>query len=147
MKPTYSVKQVNRTLCYECPPKEWPNDNRTICFPIIPSTIDWAETPVVIILVLSGLGFILCSLTITGLFVYGKHPLIKASSRELSGISVVGLTVVFSTSAVLIAEPTPMSCITVELVLALCTTVIYAPTLLKVSPKTLLECGLRVSQN
>ncbi|XP_038071735.1 metabotropic glutamate receptor-like [Patiria miniata] len=123
---------VNHTQCYRCPTKERPDANRTYCLPIIPSTISWTETPVLIILVLSGFGIVLCSLTITGLFVYGKHPLIKASSRELSSINVAGLTLTFLTCVVLLVKPTRASCITVELVLALCSTLIYAPTLLKV---------------
>ncbi|XP_022086048.1 metabotropic glutamate receptor-like [Acanthaster planci] len=124
---------INKTLCYQCPRKEWPDKSRTNCLLIIPSTFGWTETPVVVILVLSSLGIMLCALTITGLFVYGKHPLIKASSKELSSFNVVGLTLTFVTCVVLLMKPTYASCITAELGLALNSTLIYAPTLLKVN--------------
>ncbi|XP_038046932.1 metabotropic glutamate receptor 1-like [Patiria miniata] len=124
---------VQNNLCEQCPVDEWPDASFQVCRPIVPTPPSWSEPTVVSILILSGLGLVLSLLAALGLFHYRHHVLIKAASRELSSINILGLTLAFLAPFPLLVPPTAVSCRASEIIVALCFTLTYAPTLLKVN--------------
>ncbi|XP_038071165.1 metabotropic glutamate receptor-like [Patiria miniata] len=124
---------VSGNSCMSCQRDEWPDQSFRHCQLIVPTPPKWSEPMVIVILALSGLGLVLSLLAALGLFHYRHHVLIKAASRELSSIIILGLTLAFLTPVTLLAPITTVSCSASEVIVALCFTLTYAPTLLKVN--------------
>ncbi|XP_022098288.1 metabotropic glutamate receptor 7-like, partial [Acanthaster planci] len=119
--------------CRPCPMDEWPDENFKVCQPIVPTPPSWSEPTVVAILILSAFGLILSLLAAFGIYYYQGHVLIKAASRELSSINILGLTLAFLAPFPLLAQVTDASCRVSEIITTLCFTLTYAPALLKVN--------------
>ncbi len=124
---------LNQSECKVCEITEWPNEDFTICKPIEPSLLDMKHPILVLIILFSCLGEALCALITVGLVKYYNHPQVKASSRELSAFNIIGLQLGFLTIILLLLKPSTTACIIVHGVISLSFTLIYAPTLLKVS--------------
>ncbi|XP_022097706.1 metabotropic glutamate receptor-like [Acanthaster planci] len=124
---------VHDNMCQQCPEGEWPEDSFTACRVIIPTPPSWSEPTVIAILILSAFGLVLSLLAAFGIYYYRGHVLIKAASRELSIINILGLTLAFLAPFPLLVPPTAVSCRASEIIVALCFTLTYAPTLLKVN--------------
>ncbi|XP_072048121.1 metabotropic glutamate receptor-like [Amphiura filiformis] len=124
---------VNSTECKTCDYTKWPNEDFSYCKNILPTLLDLRHPVVVVILLFSCLGVILCVLTTIGLVIHRDHPQVKASSRELSALNLFGLVLGFVAVFILFLEPTSVTCAVSQAVISLCLTLIYAPTLLKVS--------------
>ncbi len=124
---------LNQTECKVCDDIEWPNKDFTICEPIAPSLLGMQHPVLISIIMFSCLGVVLCILITLGLINYYHHPQVKASSRELSVFNIIGLQLGFLGIFLLLLKPTSASCMIVHAVISLSFTLIYAPTLLKVS--------------
>ena len=124
---------VNGSSCEACPNDQWPDGNFIDCLPIIPTPPNWSDPVVIVILILSGCGLVLSGLAAVGLYYYRQNVLIKAASRELSSINILGLTLAFLAPFPLLVPPTDVSCRVSEIIVSLCITLTYAPTLLKVN--------------
>ena len=124
---------VNGTSCEACPNDQWPDVNFIDCLPIVPTPPNWSDPVVIVILILSGFGLVLSGLAAVGLYYYRQNVLIKAASRELSSINILGLTLAFLSPFPLLVPPTVVSCRVSEIIVSLCITLTYAPTLLKVN--------------
>ncbi|XP_038058587.1 metabotropic glutamate receptor 4-like [Patiria miniata] len=122
----------NHTECIECEETEWPDEKRSSCVPITPVTTEWTHPLQLTILILSCMGLTLAVIIAFGLAWYRNHNVIKATSRELSSVNVLGLLLGFVAPFLLIAEPTPITCCMSQASVSLCFTLAYAPTLLKV---------------
>ena len=86
------VVTANLTGCTACPALTWPDTpNQTVCFPVLPVYVHPAM-PIGLLLTtlaLLGLG---ATLAITvWYYTHSKERLIRASSRELSGVVLLGL--------------------------------------------------------
>ncbi|XP_022097707.1 metabotropic glutamate receptor-like [Acanthaster planci] len=119
--------------CRPCPVDEWPDKKFEVCQPVIPTPPSWSEPTVIVIIILSVFGLVLSLLAAFGIYYYRGHVLIKAASRELSSINLLGLTLAFLAPFPLLAQVTDASCRVSEIIITLCFTLIYAPTLLKVN--------------
>ena len=124
---------VNDTECAICPDLEWPNTNYSKCIPIVPRVINYNDLVIIAIITSASLGVILTSLAICGLIKYKNHALIKASSRELSAVNLLGILLALLTHVPLLVPPTHLSCSFAETMLTTSFTLTYAPTLLKVN--------------
>ena len=98
------------TSCQECPPEMMPTENKSGCLaiPIRHLTISsgWSIT----MLVLSVIG-LLATLSVALIFIaFYKHRAIKASSREVSIILLVGLVLCFFMPFFFIAKPSAAVC-------------------------------------
>ncbi|XP_072043791.1 metabotropic glutamate receptor-like [Amphiura filiformis] len=123
---------VDNTKCVACQSTEWPNEAKNQCVPIIPSSVNWNEATVVVVLFFASLGLSLTCLVTLGFYFLRKHPLIKATSRELSAVNIGGLFTTFIAIVIFLLPPTNASCIVSEAILALAFTLNFSPTLLKV---------------
>ena len=124
---------VQNGMCVPCEERFWPNDNYGHCEKIQTSTFQLKNPIILIILVLSLVGVCMSLLSICGMAFYRNHPLIKATSRELSLISIFGTMLAFLTLFAFLPVPTATSCAASEAIISLCVTLTYAPTLLKVN--------------
>ncbi|XP_022106755.1 metabotropic glutamate receptor 1-like [Acanthaster planci] len=119
--------------CVECGVYQWPSEDFTVCQMIVPSFVDWQNALTLFVLVLSCTGVALTVLTASGMLHYRRHPLIKATSRELSMVNIVGLLATYLSPFLILAHPTTVSCFMSETLIALCLTLTFAPTMLKVN--------------
>jgi metabotropic glutamate receptor 2/3 len=77
-----------------------------------------------------GLVFVIIAAAI--FFTHSTVPLIKASSRELSGIILIGLALLFIFPWLLLARPTSSLCISLPIVLGVALASCYAPLFMKI---------------
>ncbi|XP_038071125.1 metabotropic glutamate receptor 4-like [Patiria miniata] len=124
---------VDDSRCVECGMFQWPSEDFTVCQNIIPSFIDWQNAVMIVVLVLSSMGVALTLLTGSGMLYYRRHALIKATGRELSFVNMGGILITFVAVYMMLAYPTTVSCFVSELLIALCMTLTFAPTTLKVN--------------
>ncbi|XP_038071267.1 metabotropic glutamate receptor 4-like [Patiria miniata] len=124
---------VNSSECVTCEFTTWPNSNRSGCEDILPSTLSFQDPIVIILLLCSIIGLLLTILTAAGLIHYNAKPLIKAASRELSSIVLVGVILAFLAVFLLLIKPSQGTCLASEATISLSFTLTYAPTLLKVN--------------
>ena len=128
-----SLNNDNMSICVECPVTEWPDNNFTTCIPIYPSYVSNRNIVSVIIILMAIIGLIFAGFTMIGLCYYSKHPLVKASSRELSSINIVGLAYSCVIVLLLFARPTTVKCIITSISISTSSCMIFTPMLLKVN--------------
>ncbi|XP_022091633.1 metabotropic glutamate receptor 5-like [Acanthaster planci] len=124
---------VKASECVPCEITAWPNANRSFCEDIIPTSLSFQDPIVISILVCSVMGLLLNILTAAGMVYYRDKLLIKAASRELSTIVLLGVVLAFLAVFLLLLEPNQWTCLASEAVISLSFTLTYAPTLLKVN--------------
>ncbi|XP_022086565.1 metabotropic glutamate receptor 4-like [Acanthaster planci] len=129
--PCLSEQIVNGTDCLTCPDRQTPSENRSVCEDIIPRGVSWTHPIVLITVLFASLGVILVAVTSAGLFYYRDHALIKASSRELTAVNILGVTLTFSTIFSLYAYPTVASCAVTEVMLSCSIAILFATSFLK----------------
>ena len=130
----FSIVLNSSTACSACPDTHWPNGEFTHCVPIKPTFLDLTEVMILVILVFSVFGLFLGLFAAAGMWHYRGHPLIKATSRELSAVNITGLILCFTAPfLMIIPKPTYVTCALSEICIVLCLTFNFAPTLLKVN--------------
>ena len=124
------VDDMNNT-CLECPFGKVPNANQSRCMdlPVVDAMSDGAAKA---LLTISVVGLVFVIITATIFFRHGNVPLIKASSRELSGIILLGLALLFIFPWVLFAKPTSSMCISQPLIMGVALSSCYAPLFMKI---------------
>ncbi len=123
---------VNDTQCEPCSITTWPDEQFKICLDIIPTFIELKDPVIITMMLLGALGLVGCTLAGIGMFNYRNHALIKATSKELSGINLFGLFLAFISVFVLLARPSSITCSFEESIISLSFTTMFTPTLLKV---------------
>ena len=124
---------VNNTKCVECPYAHWPDSEFSSCNPITPINLKWIDPLILVITIVSIFGVVLCLVTVTGMWCYGDQPIIKACSRELSAINILGIILSCICTFILVLPPNISSCRAVDAIISMSFTLTYAPTLLKVN--------------
>ena len=121
---------VNST-CKKCPYGYLPNSNLTGCvkFPVI-DLMSKSSSKAILAVSVVGLT---CVVIVTVIFFkHNQVPLIKASSRELSGIILFGLALLFTSPWLLLAEPSRVICLCQPVVLGIALASCYAPLFMKI---------------
>ncbi|XP_033642663.1 metabotropic glutamate receptor 3-like [Asterias rubens] len=124
---------VKGTKCIQCEQKEWPNADFTACDKLIAKTVTFNQPLIVAIVSLTAIALLLCGLTTCGMIKHRRHALIKASSRELSAVNIVGVTLSLIAVFPFLSEPSAGICGVAQSLYALSFTLMYAPLLLKVN--------------
>ncbi|XP_022237660.1 metabotropic glutamate receptor 5-like [Limulus polyphemus] len=101
---------INETTCQECSPGYWPNENLTGCDEIPVEYIHWWDTTAVVSMSIACLGFVATFVVMIVFIRHNNTPVVKASTRELSYIIMVGMFLCYATTIVLLARPTKTSC-------------------------------------
>ncbi|XP_022106753.1 metabotropic glutamate receptor 1-like [Acanthaster planci] len=126
-------EKVLENECVACPSYYWPSEDFTTCQDIVPTTIDLQSPTILVLLALCGVGIFFVLTSLTGMFIYRNHPLIKATGREVSLVTLLGTLLAYVTVFPFLSYPTEASCGICEAMVSLCFTLTYAPTLLKVN--------------
>ncbi len=125
------VPGTNGSECHQCPDNYWPDDAGLNCILIQPTYMLWTDSMAIGLTCLSGLGILTC-LIIGSLWIVNRdRKLIKASSREVSFIVLLGVLIALVDSLVFILQPTSVSCMLRMIGFHLSVTLIYAVLLVK----------------
>ena len=110
-KPCPSLTLVsNGSACYNCPIGWKPNAGRTECVVIVPTYLQWDTLWSIIIGIASFLGVITTVFIMVTFVLWRNHEIVKASSRELSGVLLTGLLLCNLLPVVFIALPSAPIC-------------------------------------
>ncbi|XP_067668120.1 metabotropic glutamate receptor 4-like [Haliotis asinina] len=102
----------NGTNCAPCPLYWWPDVSTKYksCIEIKPTFLLWEEPLSIMLLFFSSLGVIATTIVFVLYIRFNSSKCIKASSREMSYLMLVGLFLGFVTVAILISPPSWTSC-------------------------------------
>ncbi len=101
------------------------------CEALVEEYLHWNDPVGLVIVSLTFLGLVLTALTLVLYIINISNPLIKASSRELTGMMFWGIVTSFGCVLAFVMEPSGRVCMTRFLGVALCFTLLYAPLLTK----------------
>ena len=129
-KPREIVNDINNT-CYKCPFGMVPDVNQSRCMEL-PTVNAMSDPASKALLAISVFGLMFVIITAIIFFKHSYVPLIKASSRELSGIILLGLALLFIFPWLLFAKPTSSLCICQPLIMGVALSSCYAPLFMKI---------------
>lgn len=123
---------VNQEFCQKCPANMWPDDaTATKCIWIPPTYLKWSNTLAFLLATLAAVGLASCAL-VAVLFVKHRHTkLIRASSKELNVIILLGIVWAFVCVFFYLAEPSLWSCKCRHMGFGSAVALMYAPLLTK----------------
>ncbi|XP_054163269.1 metabotropic glutamate receptor 1-like [Oppia nitens] len=101
---------MDEYICQACPLGWWPNDNLTGCFQIPIDYLQWDTKPSLVAMAISCLGFIMTSFAMIVFIRHNDTPIVKASTRELSYMILMGMFLCHGTTFILLARPTKPTC-------------------------------------
>lgn len=120
----------NRSSCEDCPVNLWP-DTEIRCHPIPPTYIRLTETTGIAIAVVAAF-CILVTIAVAVMYSYHRNNrLIKATSREMSALELLGVLLAFLTVFAILYKPTLVSCNISCYGFAMSVCLIYAPLFVK----------------
>ncbi len=123
---------VNKEGCEPCNATEWPDeDTATECLPIAPTYLQWNNGISISLSFLSVLGIVTCLGTCIIFYQKRNTRLIKATSRELSGIILLGTFHAYITVFAFLARPSDSSCLLNRIGFNVSVSVIYSPLVVK----------------
>ena len=136
--PEHAIVDTNNSTastakCLECPITHWPNENFTECSEIKPAYIEYQSMVFVLSTAGAGIGLLLAGIAAIGLCHYSEHSLIKASSRELSCINIIGLAFSCVVVIMILLRPSIPTCTLIDVSISTCVCMIFVPMLLKVN--------------
>ncbi len=131
-KPCLGNRHVSTgDMCVECDRGFAPNANKTVC-ELIPLTfLTWSHVWSILIMMAALIGIILTSCIIVIFVVYGKHQIVKGSSRELSAFLLTGLVLCYMLPFAFIIRPSPAVCGIRRFGVGFCFTLCYSALLIK----------------
>jgi len=110
-KPCPSITLVsNGSACYNCRLGWKPNAGRTACVAIVPTYLKWDGSWGIIITIASFLGILTTVFIMVVFVLWRDHEIVKASSRELSGVFLTGLLLCNFLPVLFIAPPSAPIC-------------------------------------
>ena len=110
----------NMTNCVECPEGTWPTAEHSDCRPIEARYLHWGEAWAVAIVTLSLTGFTLVVSTCL-LFVKSRGTaVVKAASRQLSHVLLLGIALFYLTPLCYIIQPSENSCKLLPFMFGMC---------------------------
>ena len=131
-QPCRGTKQVSDGVeCKTCPPGYVPNAQLSDCQPIAPNYLHWTHPWAILIMLLSFTG---CSVTVVAIIIFmvnWKTRVIKATSRELSGVMLSAIFFCYALPFFYIAQPSPATCAVTRLGLGFCFSICFGSLLVK----------------
>ncbi len=131
-KPCLGNRHVSTgDVCVECERGFAPNVNKTVC-DLIPLTfLTWSHVWSIFIMMAAVVGVVLTVCVIVIFVVYGKHQIVKGSSRELSAFLLTGLLLGYLLPFAFIIRPSPVVCAIRRFGVGFCFTLCYSALLIK----------------
>ena len=121
----------NEFTCADCVDGFKPNDNLTACVPLPTIHLDWDSLWVLLPVSLSTLGILATGFVFYVFLRYNATPLIMASGRELCYVLLLGISMSYGTTFILLARPSIVLCTIKRFVLGMSLCLIYAAMLVK----------------
>ncbi|GFT22423.1 metabotropic glutamate receptor 1 [Trichonephila clavipes] len=112
--------------CKDCDLGWWPNDNLTDCDRIPVDYIQWSDSTAIVSVTIAVLGMIATFFTMVVFIMHNNTPVVKASTRELSYVILVGMYFCHSCTFPLLAKPTHTSCFLTRIMPGLSFAMMYA---------------------
>ena len=125
------TNQSNMDDCTPCPRGYWANHNHSRCEPIEPTSLHWSDTLGVIIIGISGTGILAVICTFAIYYIYRETPVVRASSKELCYILLLGIAWCYVTPIVFLVDRTDQVCRAIPFVTGLCPSLIAGTLLTK----------------
>ena len=125
----FSVSSGDR--CYECKELFIPNSDRSNCMGVAISYLTWTDPLGIVIIVLASIGIVCCLGTGIMFLVFFTNSVIKASSRELSTILLIGILLCYIIPLIYLVKPSAGSCAIQRLISGLCFALVYSALLIK----------------
>ncbi len=123
---------ANQSMCESCQLTYWPDEETaTICKPISPIFVHFSDSFAIGLVGLTCLGMLVLITTIIIYILNWSSRLIKATSRELSMMTLIGIFLAFCTVFAFLAKPNLASCRAGHYGFNLSVALIYAPLLVK----------------
>ena len=124
---------VGSSTCIECDPETTPNEGRTKCEPLPIINITLTTATGISITVVAFIGFVLTLLVCAFYIKFYDTPVVKASSREVSFLLLLGIAALFALSVLELTEPSDLFCSAASFwrysALTLCITVLFVKTM------------------
>lgn len=131
--PMNSMISDDATGCIHCDVENGTvsNENRTACVDLPTTFLTWSNPWAIVLVTLTTLGLAATIAVIIIFLVFCNHELIKASSRELSAILLVGLLLFYVMPLFFIAKPSASTCAIQRFGVGFCFTIVYSALLVK----------------
>ena len=123
----YSTGEV----CSECEEGYSPNEQRNDCILNPIYYLTWSNPWAIVIVIGTSLGLVLTALSAIIFLIFHKHKIIKASSRELSAILLVGLMLCYIQPFFFLIQPSIPICTIRRFLVGFCFAVCFSPLLVK----------------
>ena len=131
-RPCLGTNAISTGLaCIECEHGYVPNESKTECIAVQPSYLRWSDWLSYVILILVGLGIMASAAVVVIFIAYQKHELVKASSRELSAVLLVGIILCYVLPIFFIMIPSPWTCAVRRFGVGFCFSLCYSALLVK----------------
>jgi len=117
--------------CQECQENFIPSSDRSSCIPVPLKYLTWSSPFGVVITILIGFGIVGSIATGVIYAVFFNHPVMKASSRELSVILLCGILFCYCLPLLYLIKPTPASCAVLRVCSGLCFATVFSPLVVK----------------
>ena len=131
-RPCIGIRVVSTGLvCTECELGFLPNANRTSCDRIPLTFLTWTSIWAILIIIGTSIGITFAAFVIAVFIVYYKHPVIKACSRELSAVLLIGITLCYLLPISFIVKPAPWVCAIRRFGVGFCFALSYSALLVK----------------
>ncbi|KAK6185981.1 hypothetical protein SNE40_008103 [Patella caerulea] len=126
------IASVNSTHCETCELLFWPDERtRSRCVEIVPSYVTLADLIACSVCICAILGLIVALFVVMLFHTYRHERIIRSSSRELSQVMLVGISVAFMLVFSFLSVPNSVSCYLNHVGFSLTFTFVYAPLLVK----------------
>ncbi|CRL04842.1 CLUMA_CG017895, isoform A [Clunio marinus] len=121
----------NETYCEDCPLGSWPNKQQTVCVINPIEIMEWSNIESVISTAFSILGTTLSGIVLIIFIHYNNTPVVKASTRELCYIVLVGMILSHLSIFFILAHPTVEMCALSRVLPGISFSMIYGSLLIK----------------
>eukprot|EP00794_Sanderia_malayensis_P015244 gene15244-16818_t len=111
---------TNKYTCSKCRTDFWPNTEHTQCLTIKKVYLDWNNVAILVILVFSCIGLAMVIFTGCVFVKYRSTPVVKAASRGLCYLLLVGVSLFYLLPFSMIGEPNHARCKAIPFMLGFC---------------------------
>ncbi|KAI1298763.1 Metabotropic glutamate receptor 5 [Halotydeus destructor] len=116
---------LDEYTCIDCPLGWWPDDELTGCVQIPVEYTLWSETPSLIAIGMALFGILITFFSMLVFIRHNNTSVVKASTRELSYLIMIGMLLSHGTTFALVAKPTRETCLVTRILPGLSFAIIY----------------------
>ena len=119
------------SACQDCNESMMPDSKNSMCIPIPISHMMFNSRWSIVLITFTIFGQVATAIVIIVFLAYNRHRVVKASSRELSAILLVGLVLCYTMPFFFVAKPSPVLCTIRRFFFGVCFAVCFSALLVK----------------